>query len=184
VTLLLRRLRSGAEDAEPRLIELIYEELRRRASALMLGERQSHTLTPTALVHEAYLRLISAYEHTFESRTHFFAVAATAMRRVLVDHARARNAGKRGPGGKVPLDELQIASPVKDEQMLALDEALTRLAKFSPRQSRVVELRYFAGLTETEVAGLLGVSRKTVNRDWELARSWLFGQIKDRRDDR
>ena len=177
VTQLLRSLCAGARDAEPRLMELVYEELRRRASALMSGERGGHTLTPTALVHEAYLRLTAAYDHTFESRAHFLAIAATAMRRILVDHARARAAAKRGPGERIPLDDLQIASPMRDAQILALDEALTRLAELSPRQCRVVELRFFGGLTESEVASLLGLTRRTVNRDWEMARSWLFGQV-------
>ncbi len=178
VTLLLQRLRAGSPDAEGRLFELIYGELRRIAAARMQAERPSHTLTPTALVHEAYLRL-SGTDETFSSRTHFLAVAARAMRHILVDHARARCASKRGgAAGNIPLEALDVPAPQSDEELLLLDDALERLSAMSPRQGRVVELRYFAGLTEEEVASVLGVTRRTVNRDWSMARAWLHSQLK------
>jgi RNA polymerase sigma factor (TIGR02999 family) len=178
VTLLLHRLQSGSPDVEGRLFELIYGELRRIAGARMQSERPDHTLSATALVHEAYLRL-SGTDETFANRTHFLAVAARAMRHILVDHARARRAAKRGGAAEeFSLEGEDVAAPQSDEELLMLDDALARLAAMSPRQSRVIELRYFAGLTEEEVASVLGVTRRTVNRDWSMARAWLHGQLK------
>ena len=178
VTLLLHRLRAGSPDVEGRLFELIYGELRRIAAARMQSERPAHTLSPTALVHEVYLRM-SGSEETFENRTHFLAVAARAMRHILVDHARARRANKRGGEAEnLSIEGMDVPSPQSDEELLLLDDALDRLAAMSPRQSRVIELRYFAGLTEEEVASVLGVTRRTVNRDWSMARAWLHGQLK------
>lgn len=177
VTLLLKRMRSGSPEVERRLFELIYGELRRIAGARMRVERQEHTLSPTALVHEAYLKL-SGTEDTFAGRSHFLAVAARAMRQILVDHARARQAAKRGgSAAEYSLEGLEIAAPQSDEDLILLDDALGRLAAMSPRQARVVELRYFAGLTEEEVAGVLDVTRRTVNRDWSMARAWLHGEL-------
>ncbi|MFN0169212.1 MAG: ECF-type sigma factor, partial [Bryobacteraceae bacterium] len=178
VTRLLRELRSGSPDVESRLFELIYRELRRMAGARMQSERPAHTLSPTALVHEVYLRM-SGTDETYENRAHFLAVAARAMRHILVDHARARRAEKRGAlADAVALEGLDVPAPQTDEELLLLDDALGRLAAMSPRQSQVVEMRYFAGLTEEEVATVLGVTRRTVNRDWSMARAWLYGQLK------
>ena len=180
LTLLLHQLRSGSSEVESRLFELIYGELRRIAAVRMQAERPSHTLSPTALVHEAYLR-ISGAEETYEDRNHFLAIAAKAMRNILVDHARARHAEKRGGAADcIALGGLDVAAPQTDEELLGLDDALDRLAQVNPRQARVVELRYFAGLTEAEVASVLGVTRRTVNRDWSMAKAWLYGQLKAR----
>jgi RNA polymerase sigma factor (TIGR02999 family) len=177
VTKLLRLLRAGDRKAESELFELTYAELRRMARAKLNGERIGHTLTPTALVHEAYVRL-SERDHTLFDRTHFFAVAATAMRRVLVDHARARQAAKRGSApDRIGLEDAEISSPEFDEQLLALDEALDSLSQTNPRQSKVVEMRYFAGLSEQEIADILEVTSRTVNRDWQMARAWLHQRL-------
>jgi RNA polymerase sigma factor (TIGR02999 family) len=178
VTQLLRSLAAGRREVIPQLVELVYVELRTIARARMNGEQAGHILTPTGLVHEAYLRLASDANPRFQNRAHFFAVAARAMRRILVDHARARDAAKRdsaqhgsGPGS------LTLPLPLSAEQILALNDALRALAELSPRQCEVVELRYFAGLTEEEVAEVLGVTRRTVNRDWALARTWLHRRM-------
>jgi RNA polymerase sigma factor (TIGR02999 family) len=177
VTKLLRLLRTGDRKAESELFELTYAELRRMARAKLKGERVSHTLTSTALVHEAYVRL-SERDHTLLDRSHLFAVAATAMRRVLVDHARARQAAKRGSApDRIGLEDVEISSPEFDEQLLALDEALESLSQTNPRQSKVVEMRYFAGLSEKEIADLLGVTSRTVDRDWHRARAWLHERL-------
>jgi RNA polymerase sigma factor (TIGR02999 family) len=178
VTELVRLLGSGQQDAKPRLFELIYDELRAIAGARIKSERPGHTLTPTALVHEAYLRLANTSTLRFEDRAHFLAVVAQAMRRVLVDYARSRRAAKRD-GVLVRDVEWIISAPESDERLLAIDEALEELAKLNPRQSRVVELRYFAGLTEQQVASVLGVDRRTVCRDWRIARSWLVGRVQE-----
>jgi RNA polymerase sigma factor (TIGR02999 family) len=161
----------------PKLVELLYAELRRIAAVRMRAEDPSHTLTPTALVHEAYVRLLNSAELQFQDRSHFLAVAAQAMRRILVDHARAKRAARRGGGQVAASQEYDIAIPETEDDILALDEALSRLAEMSPRQCRVVELRYFAGLTEEQVAEVLGVTRRTVNRDWQVARAWLHSQM-------
>ena len=180
VTELLRSVRAGNPESEARLIDLIYGELRELASIQMRGENPSHTLTPTALVNEAYLRLAGALHHSFQDRTHFLAVAANAMRRILVDHARARLTAKRG-GAVVPISLEEASVPDRehdDARIIAVNDALERLSRVSVRQGRVVELRYFAGLTEEEIASVLGVTRRTVNRDWQMARAWLFGQLR------
>jgi RNA polymerase sigma factor (TIGR02999 family) len=178
VTQLLRAIKQSEPDAESRLYEVVYTELRRIAAGRLRPERPDHTLTPTALVHEAWLRLTGA-EQGFENRSHFLAVAAQAMRRVLVDYARTRNAEFRGRGQKpVALDNLlNVHSPSPDKTILDLDEALLRLEGMSQRAARVIEMRFFGGLTESEVAEVLGVTRRTVNRDWEMARAWLYGQL-------
>ncbi|MBL8296533.1 MAG: sigma-70 family RNA polymerase sigma factor [Bryobacterales bacterium] len=175
VTLLLRKAHEGAIDARQQLADIIYTELRRLASVKMRGERQQHTLTPTALVNEAWLRL-GEFKDEVENRSHFFALAATAMRRILIDHARSRNSAKRG-GGLIRVEELDIAAPESDGQLLALDEALTRLAAMDERAAKVVEMRYFTGLTQSEIARVLGVDRRTVDRDWAMAKSWLYGEV-------
>lgn len=169
---------AASAEAETRQYRTLYVELRRLAASQMRRERHNHTLTPTALVHEAWLRL-GPSNREFESRGHFLALSAKVMRRILVDHARARNALCRGGDAPiVPLDpSFDVALPLPDEQIIALDEALSRLADLKPRAARVIELRFFAGLTEAQVADLLQVTRRTVNRDWEMARAWLFGEI-------
>jgi RNA polymerase sigma factor (TIGR02999 family) len=178
VTQLLRQLALGTEDVMPQLVDLVYSELRAIAYARMRQERSGHTLTPTALVHEAYVRLSKSDGLQCENRSHFLAVAAQAMRRILVDHARAKKAARRGGDGeRVQIRDFNLAAPASDDQVLALDAALEKLAELSPRQCRVVELRYFAGLTEEQVAEVLGVTRRTVCRDWLVARTWLQTQI-------
>jgi len=179
VTRALQALRNGSRDDEERLFELVYAELKRVAAAHIRAERPGHTLTPTALVHEAYMRLLGRIDRQLENRTHFISFAARVMRQVLVDHERARNAVKRAlPGFPISAAEsLGIAEPETDDQILALDEALQKLSAMSPRQSRVVELRYFGGLNEEEIAALLGVTRRTVDRDWKLARTWLYTEM-------
>ena len=179
ITRLLRLLHSGDRGVEAQLIELIYGELRRIAAVRMRSERPGHTLTPTALVNEAWLRLGSEWQGYVEDRQHFLAVVSTAMRRVLVDHARARQAQKRdGVLAREPVEEFQIAAPESDEMLLALNDALDRLSAINPRWVRVVELRYFSGLSEDEVATVLGLTRRTVTRDWAMARAWLFGELR------
>ncbi|MBL8230357.1 MAG: sigma-70 family RNA polymerase sigma factor [Bryobacterales bacterium] len=178
VTELIRLAEAGTPGARVRLFEVLYTDLRRLAAARMQYERGGHTLSATALVHEAYLRLMGGGEPACRDRGHFFAVASQAMRRILVDHARARKSAKRGGGQAAPLDAADIvATPPPDDQLLAIDEALRRLQQLSPRQCQVVELRYFAGLTEDQAAEVLGVTRRTVNRDWRMARAWLSSRL-------
>ena len=178
ITALLALARDGDPQAAAALIEIVYPELRRLAASYMRRECTDHTLQPTALVHEAYLRL-AGQPLDLENRSHFFGVAAHVMRQVLVQHARARKAIKRD-GEKVPIvDDLPIA--VNDsEDLVALDEALDKLAALDERQSRIVELRYFGGMTIAETASLLSISEKTVKRDWVLARTWLHREISSR----
>jgi RNA polymerase sigma-70 factor, ECF subfamily len=178
VTELLLAWVQGEESAAERLIPLVYDELRARAAAVLRRERPDHTLTPSALVNEAYLRLVDQRLPRFESRKHFYGVAARVMRQVLVDHARCRKAAKRNAGREaLPLDE---SMPINDERsgdLLALDDALRALAVFDSGKARLVELRYFAGLTIEETAEMLGVSSATVKREWALARAWLHREI-------
>jgi RNA polymerase sigma factor (TIGR02999 family) len=176
VTELLIQARKRTPEAESRLYELVYAELRRIARIHMGRERQSHTLQPTALVNEAYVRLVKD-DRDWQNRAHFYGTAAQVMRRILVDHARARLAHKRG-GGAEPIELSDLPAPFENaEKMLALDEALQRLSLLDARQSRVVELRFFGGMTEEEIAGILDVSTRTVKRDWNMARAWLYEQI-------
>jgi RNA polymerase sigma factor (TIGR02999 family) len=171
-------MRNGDKAAEQQLFPLIYRTLHRLAVNFMRRERGEHTLEPTALIHETYLRLAGSGPDAWENRTHFFAVAAQIMRRVLVDHARARLAGKRGSGRRrVELDERFLFVEDDPGELLALDEALGRLAQLDERQARLVELRFFAGLTVEETAAILGVSPRTVKRDWAVARAWLHGEV-------
>lgn len=174
VTQLLGRMRAGDPEATERLAALLYGELRRMAAARMRTERSAHTLSATALVHEAWLRLEGPHDG-YRNRGQFLATAATAMRRVLVDHARARQAGKRD-ADLVPLHE-HLLGAKQDQLILAVDEALHKLRQLSPRQCQVVEMRYFAGFTEDEVASALGVTRRTVNRDWQMAKAWLHARL-------
>jgi RNA polymerase sigma-70 factor, ECF subfamily len=178
VTQLLIELRSGKQDAEAKLIPLVYKELRRLAAHYLRGERKDHTLQPTALVHEAYIRLIKIQKVDWQGRSHFFATAATIMRRILIDHARAQNANKReGLRNAIALDESLVFSPDRSEQLLALDAALDRLAQLNARQSKIVELRFFGGMNEQETGAVLGISSRTVKRDWRVAKAWIFDQI-------
>jgi RNA polymerase sigma factor (TIGR02999 family) len=178
VTALLQAWSEGDEAALARLVPQVYAELHRLAHHHMRAERPGHTLQTTALVNEAYLRLVDTKRTRWESRAHFLGVAAQAMRRILVDAARARGAGKRGRGvPHVPLDEAAIPAPERDDALVALDEALTALAGVDARKSRVVELRYFGGLTVPETAAVLHVSPETVQRDWHVARAWLLREL-------
>ncbi len=178
VTALLALARQGDSEATAALIEIVYPELRRLAAMYMRNERREHTLQPTALVHEAYLRLVGQ-SLDLQDRSHFFGVAAYLMRQVLVEHARARKALKRD-GRKVPIENDLPVAAAESEDLLALDEALQKLAAIDERQSRIVELRYFGGLTIAETASVLGVSEKTIKRDWVLAKTWLHREISHR----
>ncbi|MGO8793159.1 MAG: sigma-70 family RNA polymerase sigma factor [Terriglobia bacterium] len=178
ITLLLTELQVGNRAAESKLVPLVYDELRRLARRYMRGERADHTLQPTALVHEAYLRLLGQRDVQWQNRAHFFGVAAQLMRRILVDHARAHRAEKRGGDEpKVTLDTVFVFTEAKGADLVAVDEALTRLTERDPRQGRIVELRFFGGLTEEEAAEVLGVSTRTVKRDWKVARAWLYKEV-------
>lgn len=178
ITVLLDAMKGGDANVENRLIGLVYDDLRRQAGRLMIRERPDHTLQPTALVNETYLRLISDNTIDWKGRAHFFAAAATVMRRILVDHARQRAAGKRiGGRQRVELDAFMATASPHVEQLLILDQALTRLAQSGPRQARLVEMIYFGGLTEVEAAEVLRVSVRTVKRDWSAARAWLQSQL-------
>ena len=178
LTGLLLAWRDGEAGAFDRLVPLVYDELRRQARLQLRRERAGHTLQPTALVHEAFLRLVEQSRAQWQNREQFFAVAGRAMRRVLVDHARARAAVKRGDGRTlVALDEAPEPAAAAGVDVLVLDQVLDRLAAIDPRQARVVELRYFGGFTAAETATALDVSLATVNRDWAMARAWLFREI-------
>ncbi len=178
VTRLLAELTRGGRDALDQLMPLVYEELRRVAHRRLENERSDHTFATTDLVHEAYLKLIGLDRIEWQSRVQFFAVAAQAMRRILVDYAARRTAQKRGGGRqKVSLDEIQLPVEESAEGVLALDDALQRLAAIDERHSRVVECRYFAGMSIEETAEALGVSPATVKRDWTLARAWLHREL-------
>lgn len=178
VTHLLLELKRGNKEAEGLLIPLIYHELRRIAAAHLRGESRNHSLQPTALVHEAYMRLTELKKIDWQGRSHFFAVSATLMRRILVDHARAGKAYKRGEGwDAVTLDDAILPSPERGPELLALDEALTQLASFDERQAKIVELRFFAGMSEEETGEVLGISARTVKRDWRIAKAWLFKEL-------
>lgn len=179
VTLLLQQVATGNQDAVEKLIPLVYEELHRVAQNHLRFERPNHTLQPTALVHEVFLKLVAQRKADWQGRAHFFAVASQLMRRILVDYARGRLSAKRG-GGKVklPLDQVFVLTPGRCDELLALDESLERLGKLDARQSRVVELRFFGGLSVEEAAKVLGVSPKTVKREWSMAKAWLYGEMK------
>jgi RNA polymerase sigma factor (TIGR02999 family) len=179
VTDLLLELKRGNKEAEGRLIPLVYKELRRIAGTYLRRESPQHSLQPTALVHEAYMRLTEIREIDWQNRSHFFAVSATIMRRILVDHARASQARKRGSGwDAVSLNEALLPSPERAPEILALDEALTKLELLDERQSKIVELRFFAGMSEEETGDALGISSRTVKRDWRIAKAWLFKELK------
>ena len=176
ITELLGRWRAGDETAFERLFPLFYRELRHLAQSYLNEERAGHTLQGTALVHEAYLRLLGQNGVEWQDRGHFFAVAAQAMRRILVDHARRQKAAKRGFGEKIQLEEGLVAGG-RSADFEALDEALTRLSAMDERRTKVVELRFYCGMTEEEIAGYLAISPATVRRDWALARAWLYREL-------
>jgi RNA polymerase sigma factor (TIGR02999 family) len=179
VTVLLNRLTDGDQHAAAQLVPLIYEELHRLAARALRHERSGHTLQPTALVNEAYLKLVAQEGVKWQNRTQFFALASQVMRRILVDYARGQQRAKRGgTQARVVLDEGCALSPGPSDEVLAVDESLARLEKLDARQARIVELRYFGGLTAVETAEALGISTKTVTREWNVAKAWLYGDLK------
>jgi RNA polymerase sigma factor (TIGR02999 family) len=178
VTALLRAWTAGQPGAAERLVPVIYQHLRRRAAGYLRAERRDHTLQPTALVHEAYLRLVGQQQVVWQNRAQFFGVAAQMMRRILVDHARRRKMDKRsGQWRRVSVTDGALPGAAPDFDVLALDELLVRLAAFDPRKSRVVELRYFGGLSLEETASVLDIAPRTVEREWRGARAWLQTQL-------
>jgi RNA polymerase sigma factor (TIGR02999 family) len=179
ITVWLTEWRNGDEHARDRLFDAVHPHLHQIASRFLHHERRDHTLEPNALVNELCLRLLGGEPITYEARTHFFAIAAQTMRRILIDHARARLAEKRGGAQQqVSLSAVDEWSPVsKNDDLLALDAALSKLEALDPRAARVVELRFFGGLTEDEVAEVVGISTITVKRDWKAARAWLMGRL-------
>jgi RNA polymerase sigma factor (TIGR02999 family) len=178
LTQLLREAKDGDKPAADKLIPLAYAELRRLADSYLRRERPDHTLQPTALVHEAYMRLVGQDQPDYRNRAHFFGVAAQLMRQILVDHARMRNAGKRGGGeAKVTLADAAEASDSRPEAFLDLDRALSKLEEQDPRKARVIEMRFFGGLTAEESAKLLDVSVETVRRDLRLGQAWLQREL-------
>lgn len=179
ISRILREWSEGNADASDELMPLVYEELRLQASRYLRRERQGHTLQTTALIHEAYLKLVDQHEVNWQNRSHFFGIAAKAMKRILVDYARARNREKRGGRDEnVPLDEaLAAVSEEKSREIIALDEALSRLAEFDARQAEIVSLRYFGGFSIAETAASLGISEATVKREWNSAKAWLKREV-------
>ena len=178
VTVLLKAMNRGDKAAADQLLPLVYSELHRLAKSYMSRERQGHTLQPTALINQAYLRIAQQQNVEWQNHAHFIGFAANVMRRVLVDHAREHNAIMRGGGRvRVELDEGIAFTKETAPQLLLLEEALTRLEQLNPRQAKVVEMRYFGGLSVDEVAGVLGIAPRSVKRDWSLARLWLFEEI-------
>jgi RNA polymerase sigma-70 factor (ECF subfamily) len=178
VTELLVRFRHGDSDALATLIPLVKRELRRLAGAYLRRERSGHTLQPTALVNEAFIRLADQRNTDWRNRAQFFGIAAALMRRILIDYARKRCNAKRGGGvQQVPIDAAVLLAPERASELIALDEALARLATHDPRAHRVVELRYFVGASIEEIAEVLGVSPVTVKRDWQVAKAWLYREL-------
>ena len=180
VTRLLANWGQGDEAALEKMTPIVYDELRRLAHRYMQGQRPDHTLQTTALVNEAYLRLVDQTTPSFANRSHFFAVAATAMRQILVNHAKAQQRQKRGGGAsKVDLDTAALISPEQTKTVLDVDEALARLAQLDSRKAQVVELKYFGGLNQDEIAEVLKISIVTVRRDWLFARAWLYTELQN-----
>ena len=178
ISRLLRAWGRGDLQARDDLVPVVYRELRRRAGAYLRRERPDHTLQPTALVHEAYMRLMGQDRVAWQNRAHFFAMAAQMMRRILVDHAREHQAAKRpGVAMKLVLDDRIGATQPRDCECIELDQALVELTRVDPRQGQIVELRYFGGLSEQEVAAVLSISSATVTREWQAARAWLYRRI-------
>ena len=178
ITRILQSLECGDAKAADELLPLVYEELRKLAAHKMSLQPPGQTLQATALVHEAYLRLLGNEEERWENRRHFFSTAAEAMRHVLIDRARRRLRMRHGEQAeKVPLDGIEIAAPAREEIVLQLDEALEKLAQISPEQAEIVKLRFFAGFTEPEIADVLNLSERSVQRQWSYAKAWLFERI-------
>lgn len=181
LTELVDAIQDGDAAATSRLVPIVYAELRRLAAHYLRVERRAHTLQPTALVHEAYIRLMDQRSNAWQNRAHFIGIAAQVMRRILVEHARARNAEKRGgPKCQITLDEALAQAGTQNIDVLALHEALERLAHSDVRQSRIVELHFFGGLSFDEIALVLDISVRTVKRDWKMARAWLYGELSNK----
>lgn len=182
VTVVLQRVEQGDPQAAEELLPLVYAELRQLAAARMAQQPPGHTLQATALVHEAYLKLVGGGRAEWANRRHFFAAATEAMRHILIDRARRRlRARHGGQAEQIPLEGLEIAAPVKEEILLELDDALAELKAAAPERAEIVQLRFFAGLGEREIAGLLGISERSVQRQWGYARAWLFERVEARR---
>lgn len=180
VTQILREWSDGDANAPARLMPFVYDELRRQARNYLTRERESHTLQPTALVHEAYLRLVDQTRISWQNRAHFYGVASSMMRRVLVDHARAQTREKRGGAAvRLSIEDVQVPLEQRAADLVALDEALEELAKFDERKCQIVEMRFFGGLSDEEIAEVLGVSTRTVLRDWKTARLWLYRELSE-----
>ena len=178
ITQLLAEWSDGNQTALDKLYPLVYDELHKMANRYMKRERKDHTLQTTALINEAYVRMVDQKNVHWENRAHFFAISAQIMRRILIDHARRHHYAKRGGGAlKVSLDETAMVASDPASDMLLLDEALNRLAEMDPRRGQVVELRYFGGLNNEEIAGVLKISENTVTRDWNMARAWLYQEL-------
>lgn len=181
ITILLQRVRNGDREAEAQLLPLVYEHLYRLAQRQFQAERDGHTLQPTALIGELYMRIIRDGTIDWRSRAHFYAVAASTIRRILVDHARVTNAKRRPkPAQRVELDDVVLYSENRAEEILVVDEALRKLSEWDERQAKVVEFRFFGGLSFEETAEVLGVSDRTVVRDWTMARAWLASMLRGR----
>jgi RNA polymerase sigma factor (TIGR02999 family) len=180
ITQLLAEWRDGNQSALDELYPLVYDELHRLARRYMSRERKGHTLQTTALINEAYVRLVDQKNVHWANRSHFFAISAQIMRRILIDHARRHLYAKRGGGAQqVSLEEVAVITPNASRELVRLDEALKSLAEMDPRRSQVVELRYFGGLNNEEIAGVLNISANTVTRDWNMARAWLYQQLSE-----
>jgi RNA polymerase sigma factor (TIGR02999 family) len=178
ITNLLADVQAGNRQAESRLASLVYDDLRRMAGRYMHRERAGGSMQATILVHDAFFRLVEQDDRSWQNRTHFFAVASVLMRRLLIDYARRRNAARRGGSAiNIPLEEGVAMYRDPYDELLAVDEALSRLDTFDPRLCRIVEMRYFAGMTEEEIGEALGISARTVKRDWRVARAWLHGEL-------
>ena len=187
ITQILRQVAGSRNEATQLLLPLVYDQLRRLAAGKLAGEAQGHTLQPTALVHEAYLKLLSSIDDSWKNRSHFFGAAAEAMRRILIDHARSRNRIKRGGGSKpVSLDNMDVLEqlpPQKSDELIQLDAALNKLATLDPKKAELVKIRFFAGLTMPQAAEALGISLRTAERHWSFARVWLQEEISRSPDD-
>ncbi len=180
ITAILSAVQHGQPKAAEELLPIIYDQLRHLAAHKLSLEPPSQTLQATALVHEAWLRLVGAENQKWEGRRHFFAAAAEAMRRILIENARRKQRQKRGGGWeRVDVEQIQLAAPLPSNDLLAMDEVLTELARRDPQAAELVQLRFFAGLNQQEVAHLMGISRRTADRTWAYARAWLFQQITD-----
>ena len=178
VTQILNDWSGGDPKAQERLMPFVYDELRRLARSFLAKERDDHTLQPTALVHEAYVRLVDQTRVNWQNRAHFYGIASSMMRRVLIDHARSHAAEKRGGGAiRLSIDDVQAPLEQRAADFVALDEALKRLSQFDERKSKVVEMRFFGGLNDEEIAEVLGVTTRTVLRDWKKARLWLYREL-------